>query len=539
MTKEFSESLTGSSIQVIGDHSANNKHEEQLPERTGGQDATSMRSDTLQPDAVETDSLQPGSRQTGSLQPVGLQPGALQPHKNQQLRQIDHAPALSRKTTLAIAAAVILGIAGLLGIYLYNNKPWQPHQAPKAAPPAVTVTTARAEKRMVDDDLVVTGSISAWDPLSVGSEVGGLRINSVNVEEGDRVKKGQVLVTLNSAVLKTQLKQAQARLASNEANLKKAIQPNRSEDIRALQAALAQAEANTAQEQAHAAQAKVNLRDANINATRYKTLARMGANSAQEAEAKQLAADTAREEVASSTAKIKAAQFLETQAREKLLAATHGGRNEDIEISRAALAETKAQINQLQEQIAQTIIVAPDDGLISKRDAHIGDITTAGTPLFSIIRLSKLELRAQVSDQDLIKFKPGQVVTVTSTEEDSRPIKAIVKLVSPQVDPLTRLGTVRISLPDNAGLKPGMFARADVTFGKRNAITVPVGAVITRNGQSAVFTLDSDRVASCPVKVGQENDTYAEIISGVTEGQTVVVQGARFLSDRDVVRVAQ
>ncbi|HEY9730863.1 MAG TPA: efflux RND transporter periplasmic adaptor subunit [Drouetiella sp.] len=502
MTKEFSESLTGSSMKVIGDHSARSI-DEQLPERIG------------------------------SAESVVLQP------KNQQLLEIEPSIKLSPKSTLAIVAAVIALIAAMLGTYLYNNKPWQHHEALKAAPPAVTVTTAKAEKRLVDDDLVVTGSVSAWDPLSVGSEVGGLRINSVNVEEGDMVKKGQVLLTLNSALLKTQLQQAEARLASNEANLKKAIQPNRSEDIRALQAALAQAEANTAQEQAHAAQAKVNLRDANINANRYKTLAKMGANSAQDAEAKQLAADTAREEVSSSAAKIKAARFLEDQAREKLLAAQHGGRNEDIDISRAAIAETKAQINQLKEQIAETIIVAPDNGLISKRDAHIGDITTAGTPLFSIIRLSKLELRAQVSDQDLIKFKPGQIVTVSATEEDARPIKATVKLVSPQVDPATRLGTVRISLPSNAGLKPGMFARADVTFGHRDAITVPVASVITRNGQASVFTLEGDRVANNPVKVGTQNDTYAEILSGLNAGQTVVVQGARFLSDRDTVRVAQ
>ncbi len=150
-----------------------------------------------------------------------------------------------------------------------------------------------------------------------------------------------------------------------------------------------------------------------------------------------------------------------------------------------------------------------------------------------------MELRALVSDQDLIRFKPGQVVTVTSTEEDSKPIKAIVKLVSPQVDPSTRLGTVRISLPDNAGLKPGMFARADVTFGHREAVTVPVGAVITRNGLASVFTIDGDRVSSCPVKVGNQTDTYAEILDGLKTGQAVVVQGARFLSDRDIVRVAQ
>jgi HlyD family secretion protein len=148
-------------------------------------------------------------------------------------------------------------------------------------------------------------------------------------------------------------------------------------------------------------------------------------------------------------------------------------------------------------------------------------------------------MRAQVSDMDLVKFKPGQIVTVSATEEDDKPIKAMVKLVSPQVDPLTRLGTVRIALPENAGLKPGMFARAEVTFGRRSAITVPVRSVIARNGESFVFTLDGNRVSSCAVKVGNQTDEYAEIINGIAPDQKVVVQGARFLSDRDIVRVSE
>jgi HlyD family secretion protein len=508
MKKDLSESITGSAMQVINEQETNHL-DGLLPDRSSGLAGLDR-------------SMSPAARKD-----------------QQQIFKVGSAPTFTTKTIFATATVIILMVVGIVAIYLYNNKPWQTHAALKAAPPAVTVTVAPAVKRMVDDDVIVTGSVSAWDPLSVGSEVGGLRITTVNIEEGDKVKRGQVLATLNSALLKTQLEQAKARLASNQATLKKSIQPNRTEDIRGLEAALAQAEANTAQEIAHAAESKSNLADANLNAQRYQNLAKMGANSAQEAEAKQLAAATARQEFLSANAKVKATRFMEDQAREHMLAAQRGGRNEDVDISKAALAETKAQINQLVEQIAETIIVSPDDGLISKRDAHIGDITTAGTPLFSIIRLNRLELRAQVSDLDLIKFKPGQIVTVSATEEDAKPIKGIVKLVSPQVDPLTRLGTVRVSLPTNAGLKPGMFARADVNFGRRSAITVPVGAVISRNGESFVFTIDGDRVSSCPVKVGSQTDTYAEILSGLEANQKVVVQGARFLSDRDIVRVAE
>jgi len=190
-------------------------------------------------------------------------------------------------------------------------------------------------------------------------------------------------------------------------------------------------------------------------------------------------------------------------------------------------------------QIGETIIRAPDDGLISKRDAHIGSIASAGTPLFSLIRLNRLELRAQVADQDLIKFKLGQHVLVTTTEDQEASATGTVWLVSPQVDPISRLGIVRIELPPDAGLKPGMFVRGEVKLARRQAVTVPISCVQTRNSESFVFTLEGDHVVSTPVKIGMQGNDYIEIKEGLKAGQDVVAKGARFLSDRDVVRISQ
>ena len=248
-------------------------------------------------------------------------------------------------------------------------------------------------------------------------------------------------------------------------------------------------------------------------------------------------ADTTREEVTSAEAKLKALRSVSAETRAKLKQAESGGRTEDVEISKATVAETKGQIDQFEHQIEQTYIKAPDDGLIAKRDAHIGAITSVGTPLFSIIRLNRLELRAQVSDIDLAKFKPGQIVKVAVNEDDDGKILGHVSLVSPQVDQASRLGIVRISLPANAGLKPGMFVRGQVDMGHRDALTVPSTSVITRNGESFVFTLADNRAVAVPVKVGVRTDKFAEILTGLKPSQVVIDAGARFLSDRDVVRV--
>jgi len=453
-------------------------------------------------------------------------------------------PGLDRKGFAARPAKLVLLTVlpvtiVAAGIFAFTQMNTPKVTAPdKLALAAVTVTTCPAKLDTLHDFVVVTGSVSAWDPLSIGAEVSGLRMTAVNVEEGDYVKKGQILATLNSGVLQAQLAQAKARLSSAQANFKKAIQPNRSEDINALSATLAQEEANINEEQAHRKEFNVNLTNAETNAKRWLFLADTGAVSPVDGEAKQLAADAARQELAMSDAKIKAARALSNQAREKLLEAQRGGRSEDIAISRATIAETSGQIEQLEEQIKQTVIKAPDDGLVAKRDAHIGDIANAGAPLFSLIRLNRLELRAQVPDIDLSKFKTGQAVKISTNENDGN-IVGRVSLVSPQVDLLSRQGTVRIKLPADAGLKPGMFVRGQVDLGQHSGITVPVRSVVTRNGESFVFALDGDRAASIAVVLGARTDTTAEVLKGLSPGQVIINEGARFLSDRDIVRVGK
>ncbi len=450
--------------------------------------------------------------------------------------------ARSQKTlTLSSIATVVVVVGAYFGYQAYQN-----HQksttitANGATPPVVTVTSCQSRTQPVKDALSVTGSVWAWDPLSVGAEVNGLRITSVTVEEGDHVRKGQVLATLNSTLLRAQLQQAKARLLSSQANHNKAIQPNRPEDILALEAALAQAEANVAQEEARRKQADANLGNAEVMAGRFTQLAKAGAISTQDAENKQVSAITAREEVKSADEKVNASRFTVDQARQRLLMATRGGRIEDIAISRANIEEIKAQIQHLQHQIDQTILKAPDNGLISKRDAHIGDITSVGTPLFSMVRLNKLELRAQVNDIDIAKLKPGQAVNISVHEEQDTRIAGKVRLVNPLVDATTRMGIVRIDLPNYAGLKPGMFLKGEIQLGTRQSVTVPLESLVTRNGESVVFKLSSDnRVTSTAVTTGVQTDSFIEIKEGLAPGEAIAAKGARFLSDGDTVRVGK
>lgn len=442
---------------------------------------------------------------------------------------------------------VILGIAvvasaGFLAYSGFHNLPSASSSSSKkssVAPPVVTVSLVEARRMPVNETIGVTGTISSWDELKVGCEVGGLHVSDIFVEEGERVKKGQVLATLHSELLEAQLEQAEARLKSAQATMVKSVQPNRPEDIAALKAAVDQAESNVLQEKAHLGQAKVNFDSAELNVPRYENLAKLGAVSVVEAETKRFARDTAKLEMESATEKVTAAQHAAAQAKHRYALAAKGGRNEDVQITKASIDEIKAQIRHLKEQLKQTKILAEDDGLILQRNVHIGDTSEISKPFFVMSRLNRLELKAQVNDTDLKKFKPGQEVVISSTEKDQSKVVGHVRLESPIVDPTSRMGTVRIELPSNTDFKPGMFVRGEICVSKHDGLVLPISCLVTRGGESVVFTLDGKLAQSTTVSTGMETKDTVEITSGLKEGQLVIDKGARFISDRDLVEVAK
>ena len=446
--------------------------------------------------------------------------------------------ALPQWWILAALAIAALGISAFVFVRLSSASTSTTAVSNKPSPVA-TVSVESASFKLLPRHLEVTGSIWAWDPLSIGSEINGLRIGSVDVEEGDSVRKGQTLATLNSSVISAQLEQARARLRSSEASLLRAIQPNRPEDIRSLRAAVEEAEANVAQREALLVQAQANLANAEQNARRFQDLAKQGAVSQLDAENRQTTAQTSTALVHNAQQAVVAAKFALEQSKQRLAMAELGGRREDVEISKATVAEQRASVQQLEAQLAQTVIRAPADGLIYKRDAHIGDITAVNKSLFSLMRDHRLELRADVPEIDLQKIQPGASVHLCSYADSSLSINGRVRELCPLVDSSTRMGTVRIDLPFTSKIRPGMFVRGEVDLGQSSTLTVPARAVLTRDNQSFLFTLNGDKARRQEVKVGTRTEQLAEIVSGVSAGQPVIIDGAGFLKDGDTVRVGR
>ena len=203
-------------------------------------------------------------------------------------------------------------------------------------------------------------------------------------------------------------------------------------------------------------------------------------------------------------------------------------------VTQAEMANAQVQTNRLQIRYAE--VVAPDDGVISARNATLGTVSASGQELFRLIRQNRLEWRGEVTAAQVASIKPGQRVHLALP--DGQAAAAKVRQMAPGFDPQTRLGTVYADLESGGSARAGMYAKGRIVLGESQAITVPETSVIVRDGRNYVLKLgDGDRVKLQQVNTGRRRDHAVEVVSGVKAGERVAVQGAGFLNDGDVVHV--
>ena len=186
-----------------------------------------------------------------------------------------------------------------------------------------------------------------------------------------------------------------------------------------------------------------------------------------------------------------------------------------------------------------TQVLAPDDGVISARTATVGGVVSAGAELFKMIRQGRLEWRAEVTSAELGRIAVGTPVSVVSASGAQVPGK--VRAVAPTVDPQTRNALVYVDIPNvlqNTGIKAGMFARGDFLLGQSSATTVPQASIVPRDGFNYLLLLQPDnRVSQLKIETGRRVGDRVEITTKLPSDAKVVVQGAGFLNDGDLVRV--
>lgn len=366
---------------------------------------------------------------------------------------------------------------------------WAEDAVPSAEPAAETapaVTIVATETAEVQARVPTSGSLVAWREVQVHPQVSGYEITEILVEAGDAVEKGQMLARLSTDTLSAQLEQAEAEYARAEAGVEQARS-----DIDSTQALLTQA----------------------ASALERAQRLRQGGNASQSALDDAIAA--------------------EANARAQAASATGG-----LSVAQAALGQAVAARRIARLELDRARITAPVGGFVSARTAELGALAGGSAdPLFTIIEDSRVEFAGDVIETALPDLQVGAPATIRVAGLGE--ITGKVRLVPAAVDPVTRLGFVRIELDQKPGLRAGLFGYGWVTTAVRDAVTVPVAAVLSDGNGDRVQVVKDGVIETRPVQAGLIWDGRREIVSGLSEGEDIVARAGAFFRTGDQVRRAE
>jgi HlyD family secretion protein len=202
----------------------------------------------------------------------------------------------------------------------------------------------------------------------------------------------------------------------------------------------------------------------------------------------------------------------------------------------AAVDVQRAALRDLQTQEARMAIRAPVAGVVLERTARPGEIATpGGDPMFRIARAQLIELAAEVPEADLATMRAGTPARVTLPSGTT--LTGAVRYVAPTVDPQTKLGIVRVQLPNHPQLRAGGFARAEFIRTARPVPVVPEKAVQFEAAGPTVIVINAqNRADRQPIRAGVRADGWVELVQGPPVGTRVALGGGAFLIEGDLVR---
>ncbi len=396
------------------------------------------------------------------------------------------------------ALVIALGLAGLaVAAYQAGFLTSVAHHAEAengrvahAGAPAPAVSVVQAVTSDFIETVLVTGSFVAREEILVAPEVDGLRVLELKAEEGDRVKKGDVLAVLVTEQIEAQLAANEAALGSATANIERA------------KSTVAEMEARVTEAKAQLERARPLVKDRYLSESVFDQ---------REAAAK---------------------------AASSQLSFARGG----LAQAEAEKVQVEAQRRELLWRRGNAEVRAPADGIISRRGARIGGLAlgnsfAGGDAMFRIIENGDIELDAEVAETHLAKVKPGQKARVTSS--GGTQVTGTVRLVAAEVDKATRLGHVRIFIGNNPDLKIGSFGRGTIETSRDRTIAVPLSAVLYSDDGASVQAVVDGKVVTRQVKTGLETSGMIAIEAGLSEGDLIVSKAGTFLRDGDAVRPVQ
>ena len=365
-----------------------------------------------------------------------------------------------------------------------------------------SVEVAQVELMDLVDETQTVGSLRSRQGVILRPEVSG-RITKLNFRDGDRVKKGQLLVQFDD-----QLPAAQVQQALAELNIAKENYTRNAEHVPAAQVQLAQAELNIA---------KANYtRNAELVAQNF-----ISRRTLDESAAAQQVAE----------AKLATQDFISRRTLDESAAAQ--------QVAEAKLALARAAEARLK-------IIAPFDGLAGIRSVNVGDYLKDGADIVNLEDMDAIFVDYRLPERFQTKIRRGQYSAVELDALPGRKFAATVLAIDPLIDANGRSVGVRACIDNRRlQLRPGMFARVNAVFGQRdNARVIPEEAIVPQGGKQFVIkvvngsTPNSRVTQRAEVKLGLRSPGKVEVLEGLEPGETVVTAGQQRLQrDGTEVRV--
>lgn len=361
----------------------------------------------------------------------------------------------------------------------------QPEHAASAQAGVIRTAAATAAIRHEPENYEATGAISAQTASVLSSKIMGV-IRQVNVREGDHVKKGQVLVNIDPRQVNAQYQQAQAALSEAR-------------------------KAETAAVSSHnAAVASAELARATYE--RYVNLMKNESASRQEFD-----------EV---TSRYRQAQAAAAQSQAMVEASRSRIRQAEAAVSGAAVSENDARIT------------APYDGVIVAKMVEPGSLAAPGAPLLKIDNVQSLRADAMIPENILQSVSSGQVLTVTIPAANMV-VTGHVQTIAPAADPSSRTFTVKIEIPRQPAIHPGMFCRISLPLGIQDKYLIPRSAILHQGQLTGIFMLDADQHARFRLlRTGASFGDMIEVLSGIAAGDRYVVKPPPTMMDGVKVEVS-
>lgn len=359
--------------------------------------------------------------------------------------------------------------------------------------------------------LSYSGSLNPYEEVKINPKKSGT-ISRIFVKEGDIVKKGQVVVEFDKIDAEISVKLAKANLEFAKSNLNVLLAGTREEKIQEAKAIVSKAEAD--------------VENANKDLERMKRLYSSGA-------VPQKTLDAVQTQVKVAEANLKA-------VKEQLTMAVKGPTQEDIDVAKARVKQAEVGLEQAEQNLKDMIITSPINGVVVSKIRSEGEFATHQpiTDILHLTDISRVKVDIEVIEKEIAKIKLGKEALI---EVDSFPgilFKGKVSTIIPSANPLNRTFNVKIEIPNpDLKLKPGMFVRArTVDESRGKALIIPAYAMLDKNGDKYVFVAKGDSAEQRIVKSGVRDGDRVEIISGLKEGELLIIEGQGNLEDKSRIK---